>query len=50
VIFDDVGHFPQCEAPERLIETLLDFVDTTTPAPLAESDWIRVLRERAASA
>jgi pimeloyl-ACP methyl ester carboxylesterase len=50
VVFDEVGHFPQCEAPARLVETLLDFVDTTAPTPVAEADWIRVLQERAANA
>jgi pimeloyl-ACP methyl ester carboxylesterase len=50
VVYDDVGHFPQCEAPERLVDTLLDFVDTTTPTQFGEADWIRVLQARAASA
>ncbi len=34
-IFDDVGHFPHCEAPERFVDVLLDFIDTSTPAELA---------------
>ena len=50
VVYDDVGHFPQCEAPERLIDTLVDFIDTTTPTQLAEADWIRLLQARTASA
>jgi pimeloyl-ACP methyl ester carboxylesterase len=50
VVFDEVGHFPQCEAPERLVETLLDFVDTTASTHIADADWIRVLQERTASA
>ena len=41
-IFDAAGHFPHCEAPERFVETLLHFIDTTEPARLSEHD----LRER----
>jgi pimeloyl-ACP methyl ester carboxylesterase len=33
-IFDGVGHFPHCEAPERFVDVLLDFIDTSTPAEL----------------
>jgi pimeloyl-ACP methyl ester carboxylesterase len=33
-IFDGVGHYPHCEAPERFVEVLLDFIDTTQPARL----------------
>lgn len=31
-VFDGVGHYPHCEAPERFIEVLLDFIDSTEPA------------------
>jgi pimeloyl-ACP methyl ester carboxylesterase len=31
-ILHDVGHFPHLEAPERFIEVLSEFLDTTTPA------------------
>ncbi|MGZ4681713.1 MAG: alpha/beta fold hydrolase [Acidimicrobiales bacterium] len=31
-IFPGIGHFPQTEAPERLIEVLVDFITTTQPA------------------
>jgi pimeloyl-ACP methyl ester carboxylesterase len=30
-IFEDVGHFPHCEAPARFIEVLVDFVKSTVP-------------------
>jgi len=33
-IFDDVGHYPHCEAPERFVEVLLDFIAKTEPARL----------------
>ncbi|MGH7894745.1 MAG: alpha/beta fold hydrolase [Candidatus Binatia bacterium] len=38
VIFDDAGHFPHCEAPERFVETVVDFIDTTRPVTLSEHD------------
>ena len=31
-IFEGVGHFPQSEAPDRFIEVLSDFVDSTPVA------------------
>jgi len=33
-IFDDVGHYPHCEAPERFVEVLLDFIASAEPARL----------------
>jgi pimeloyl-ACP methyl ester carboxylesterase len=33
-IFDGVGHYPHCEAPERFVAVLLDFIATTEPASL----------------
>lgn len=32
-IFEGVGHFPHVERPELFVEVLLDFLDSTTPAP-----------------
>jgi pimeloyl-ACP methyl ester carboxylesterase len=34
VIFEGVGHYPHCEAPERFIAVLLDFIASTEPARL----------------
>lgn len=34
VIFEGVGHYPHCEAPERFIAVLLDFIESTKPARL----------------
>jgi pimeloyl-ACP methyl ester carboxylesterase len=31
-IFDGVGHYPHCEAPERFVAVLIDFIASTTPA------------------
>jgi pimeloyl-ACP methyl ester carboxylesterase len=51
-IFENSGHFPHCEEPERFVETLLDFIGTTEPARLSEDDFrerLRPPRERASS-
>lgn len=31
-VFEGVGHFPHCEAPDRFVDVLVDFIDTTEPA------------------
>jgi pimeloyl-ACP methyl ester carboxylesterase len=31
-IFEGVGHYPHCEAPERFVEVLSEFIETTVPA------------------
>jgi pimeloyl-ACP methyl ester carboxylesterase len=33
-IIDGVGHYPHCEAPERFVEVLVDFITSTEPARL----------------
>jgi pimeloyl-ACP methyl ester carboxylesterase len=38
-IFDDVGHFPHCEAAARFVEVLVDFMTSTTPARVSERRW-----------
>jgi pimeloyl-ACP methyl ester carboxylesterase len=30
-VFEGAGHFPHCEQPQRFVEVLVDFVDSTTP-------------------
>jgi pimeloyl-ACP methyl ester carboxylesterase len=35
-IFEGVGHYPHCEAPERFVEVLIDFIASTKAARLAE--------------
>lgn len=44
VVFDGVGHFPHCEAPERFVATLVDFIRTTEPARVAPGRLREVLR------
>ena len=41
-VFEDVGHFPHCEAPERFARTVTDFVSSTEPARLSQQQ----LRDR----
>jgi pimeloyl-ACP methyl ester carboxylesterase len=33
-IFPGVGHYPHCEAPERFLSVLTDFIESTEPAEL----------------
>jgi pimeloyl-ACP methyl ester carboxylesterase len=49
-IFDDAGHYPHCEAPERFAETLLGFIESTEPAALTAHRWNDLLRNAAVSA
>ncbi len=43
-IFEDVGHFPHCEDPERFVEVLVDFLATTKPAHLSSAERVELLR------
>ena len=45
-VFADSGHFPQLDEPERFIETLIDFIDSTEPA--APDAWRGPLGEQPA--
>jgi hypothetical protein len=44
VIFDDVGHYPHCEDPDRFVEVLIDFITSTEPAHLSEAHWRELSR------
>ena len=37
VIFDDAGHFPHCEDPERFVQVLADFIASTKPARVSKA-------------
>lgn len=50
VVFEGVGHFPHAEVPERFVDALVEFIDSTTPAVLSRDDLGKVLRERSESA
>jgi len=36
-IFEGLGHYPHCEAPERFVEVLSDFIESTVPARITVS-------------
>jgi pimeloyl-ACP methyl ester carboxylesterase len=38
-IFDDTGHFPHCEHPDRFSKLLVDFMDTTHPSTTSATQW-----------
>ena len=39
MIFEDSGHFPHAEEPQRFVEAVTDFVDTTEPTQLDDAEW-----------
>ncbi len=39
VVFEGAGHFPHAEEPDRYIEALTTFIDTTAPMHLDEPQW-----------
>jgi pimeloyl-ACP methyl ester carboxylesterase len=49
-IIEGVGHFPHVEAPERFVEVLRDFLETTSVAPPGADAYRDLLQERAATA
>ena len=36
-IFEGVGHYPHCEVPERFVEILTEFIESTVPAQITVS-------------
>ncbi len=45
-IFEHVGHFPHCEAPERFVDVVGRFIDETAPAAMPAEAWRDLLRAR----
>ncbi len=43
VIFENVGHYPHCEDPERFVRALVDFIASTEPARVSEARWRELL-------
>lgn len=43
-IFEQVGHFPQSEDPDRFVDVLVDFITSTPPADLSGKRWRELLR------
>jgi pimeloyl-ACP methyl ester carboxylesterase len=42
-LFARSGHFPQLDEPERLVDVLVDFIDSTDPAALDADAWLQQL-------
>jgi pimeloyl-ACP methyl ester carboxylesterase len=42
-VFGDSGHFPQLDEPERFIDVLVEFIDSTEPAALDAERWRALL-------
>jgi len=36
-VFEGVGHYPHCEAPDRFVDVLSDFIESTVPARITVS-------------
>ncbi len=43
-VFDEAGHFPHCEVPERFLDALVDFMTSTEPACVSERHWRELLQ------
>jgi pimeloyl-ACP methyl ester carboxylesterase len=44
-IFETAGHFPHVDEPQRFIEVLTEFIDTTEPADVAPERWRELLQQ-----
>jgi len=44
-VFDEAGHWPHLDEPDRFCDVLLDFVATTTPAAHDLDSWRRLLAQ-----
>jgi pimeloyl-ACP methyl ester carboxylesterase len=44
-IFEDAGHFPHVDEPQRFIEVLTEFLDTTDAAEVAPERWRELLQK-----
>ncbi len=44
-VFPGAGHFPHVDEPQRFIDVLLDFMDTTDPADMEPERWRALLRD-----
>jgi pimeloyl-ACP methyl ester carboxylesterase len=43
-LFEDAGHFPHLDDPQRFLDVLLDFIDSTEPAELDPEQWRQMLK------
>jgi len=45
-LFPETGHFPFHTRPQRFLEILLDFIESTEPAGFSAEEWRQMLRNR----
>lgn len=38
-IFEGAGHFPHCEEPDKFVDVLIDFLETTVVSNVDRDDW-----------
>ncbi len=43
-VFEDAGHFPHLDEPQRFLDVLIDFIETTEPADVNPEDWRQLLK------
>jgi pimeloyl-ACP methyl ester carboxylesterase len=43
-VFEEAGHFPHVDDPQRFLDVLLDFIDTTEPATTDPESWKDMLK------
>jgi pimeloyl-ACP methyl ester carboxylesterase len=43
-VFEEAGHFPHMDDPQRFLDVLLDFIDTTEPATTDPESWKDMLK------
>ncbi len=43
-VFEDAGHFPHVDDPQRFLDVLLDFIDSTVPADTDPESWKGMLK------
>jgi pimeloyl-ACP methyl ester carboxylesterase len=43
-LFEGAGHFPHLDDPQRFLDVLLDFIESTDPADVDPEDWREMLK------
>ena len=43
-VFEEAGHFPHLDEPQRFLDVVIDFIETTEPADLDPEDWRDLLK------
>jgi pimeloyl-ACP methyl ester carboxylesterase len=43
-LFESAGHFPHLDEPQRFLDVVLDFIETTEPADVDPEEWREMLK------